>query len=97
MGDLWLPEGFQYRIISRRGDPMTDLNPATSLPFPTPSRFEGMAAFADRHTGNTILIRNHENQSRRNDFAAAETPVEVPNPYDPAVRPQMDVSSAKAA
>lgn len=87
MGDLWLPEGFQYRIISRRGDPMTDLNPATGLPFPTPSRFDGMAAFADRHTDDTILIRNHENQSRRGDFVAAETRVEVPNPYDPAIRP----------
>ena len=86
MGDLWLPEGFQYRIISRRGDPMTDIDPATGLPFPTPSRFDGMAAFVDRETDDTILIRNHENRSRRLNFVAAETPVEVPNPYDPAVR-----------
>ena len=65
MGDLSLPEGFQYRIISRRGDPMTDIDPATGLPFPTPSRFDGMAAFVDRETDDTILIRNHENRSRR--------------------------------
>jgi uncharacterized protein len=87
MGDLWLPEGFQYDIISRRGDDMTDLNPATGLPFPTPSRFDGMAAFADPVTGDTLLIRNHENRSRRGNFIDAETRVEVPNPYDPAVRP----------
>jgi hypothetical protein len=88
MGDLWLPEGFQYRIISSRGDPMTDLDPATGLPFPTPSRFDGMAAFSDPVTDDTILIRNHENRSRRDNFVGAETPVVVPNPYDPAVRPQ---------
>jgi uncharacterized protein len=87
-GDLWLPEGFQYRIISSRGDDMTDIDPATGRPFPTPSRFDGMAAFADPVTGDTILIRNHENRSRRNNFMDAETRVEVPNPYDPAIRPQ---------
>jgi uncharacterized protein len=87
MGDLWLPEGFHYRIISRRGDPMTDVDPVTGVPFPTPSRFDGMAAFDDPKTGNTILIRNHENASRRNSFVPAETRVEVPNPYDPAIRP----------
>lgn len=91
MGDLWLPEGFQYRIISRRGDPMTDVDPSTGLPFLTPSRFDGMAAFSDDPaTGETILVRNHENRSRRGNFIAAETRVEVPNPYDPATRPQGD-------
>jgi hypothetical protein len=87
MGDLWLPEGFQYRIISSRDDDMTDINPATGLPFPTPSRFDGMAAFRDPLTHDTILIRNHENRSRRGNFMEEETRVEVPNPYDPAIRP----------
>jgi secreted PhoX family phosphatase len=102
MGDLWLPEGFEYRIISRRPCDMTgpsrqtcemtDIDPATGLPFPMPSRFDGMATFDDPDTGETILIRNHENRSRRaipgvsGGFVAAETPVEVPNPYDPAIR-----------
>jgi uncharacterized protein len=86
MGDLWLPEGFRYEIISRRGWDMTDVDPATGLPFPTPSRFDGMAAFVDPDTDDTILIRNHENRSRRDNFIAAETLVAVPNPYDPAVR-----------
>ena len=88
MGDLWLPEVFEYRIISRRGEPMTDADPVTGVAFPTPSRFDGMATFDDPETGDTILIRNHENRSRRLDFAGAETRVEVPNPYDPAIRPQ---------
>jgi uncharacterized protein len=88
MGDLWLPDGFQYEIISRRGDEMTDVDPATGLRRLTPSRFDGMAAFTGPETDDTILIRNHENRSRRGNFIAAETRVEVPNPYDPAIRPQ---------
>jgi secreted PhoX family phosphatase len=90
MGDLWLPEGFQYRIISRRGDDMTDVDPVTGLRFKTPSRFDGMAAFADPVTGDTILIRNHENRSRRGNFFEMETRVEVPNPYDPVIRNAAD-------
>jgi secreted PhoX family phosphatase len=86
MGDLWLPEGFQYRIISRRGDPMTDVNPVTGLPFPTPSRFDGMATFDDPVSGDTILLRNHENTSRRGDFNDDEEPVVVANLYDPVTR-----------
>ena len=92
MGDLWLPEGFEYRVISRRSDRMedvdlmTDVDPVTGARLPMPSRFDGMATFDDSVTGDTILIRNHENQSRRGDFAGAETPVEVPNPYDPITR-----------
>ena len=88
MGDLWLPEGFQYRMISRRGDEMTDVDPATGTQRLTPSRFDGMAAFTDPETDDTILIRNHENRSREEQLPARETRVEVPNPYDPAIRPQ---------
>jgi secreted PhoX family phosphatase len=92
MGDLWLPEGFEYRVISRRSnrmediDLLTDVDPVTGARRPMPSRFDGMATFDDPQTGDTILLRNHENQSRRGDFNAAETPVVVPNPYDPALR-----------
>jgi secreted PhoX family phosphatase len=64
-GDLWLPDGFKYKIISTEGDTMSDGNP-------TPSMFDGMAAFAGpRNT--TILIRNHENRER-----PGEIPVLVP-------------------
>jgi uncharacterized protein len=64
-GDLWLPDRFRYKIISTEGELMTDGNP-------TPSMFDGMAAFeGPRNT--TILIRNHENRER-----AGEIPVVVP-------------------
>jgi secreted PhoX family phosphatase len=55
-GDIWLPKGFHYKIISRQGDPMNDGNP-------TPSRFDGMGAFGGPDK-TTILIRNHENKRR---------------------------------
>ncbi len=50
--DLSLPPGFQYRVISNEGDPMTD-------GFPTPKAMDGMAAFP-LPNGNVLLIRNHE-------------------------------------
>jgi uncharacterized protein len=66
MGDLWLPQGFQYRIISLQGDMMSDGNP-------TPSRFDGMATFPG--PGNTtILIRNHENKRRFQPSGAVVSP-----------------------
>jgi secreted PhoX family phosphatase len=48
---LHLPEGFEYRLLSRIGTPMSD-------GFPTPARSDGMAAFG--YKGKTRLIRNHE-------------------------------------
>lgn len=63
-GELALPDGFSYRVVSREGDPMSDGNP-------TPGIFDGMAAYAGGG-GTTILIRNHENRRR-----AGETPVIV--------------------
>jgi secreted PhoX family phosphatase len=80
-GDLWLPEAFEYKIISRQGDLMSDGNP-------TPSRFDGMSAFKgpDR---TTVLIRNHENKRRFNMAGVVVTPaneidVVLPNNrYDP--------------
>jgi secreted PhoX family phosphatase len=67
MGELSLPRGFRYKIISRQGDVMTDGNP-------TPGIFDGMAAF--RVPGlneGVVLIRNHENRER-----ADEITVQVP-------------------
>lgn len=71
MGDLWLPESFRYRVVSRQGDTMTDRSP-------TPGIFDGMAAFATS-TG-LVLIRNHENRR-----LPGEIPVVVPpeKRYDP--------------
>ena len=51
-GVLDLPKGFQARIISRSGDPMSD-------GFITPAASDGMAAFPAKD-GRTIIIRNHE-------------------------------------
>jgi uncharacterized protein len=65
MGALALPRGFSYKEISRQGVLMTDGNP-------TPGIFDGMGAFPGPD-GNTVLIRNHENQRR-----AGEIPVMVP-------------------
>ena len=51
-GILDLPDGWQYRVISQRGNPMSDGTPV-------PTSFDGMAAFPGEN-GQTILIRNHE-------------------------------------
>jgi len=48
---LHLPEGFEYRVLSKVGKPMSD-------GVATPGRSDGMAAFNWR--GNTRLVRNHE-------------------------------------
>ena len=53
-GDLALPAGFHYQVISRQGKLMSDGQP-------TPGIFDGMGAFRGRR-GRTILIRNHENR-----------------------------------
>jgi secreted PhoX family phosphatase len=72
-GELALPRGFNYQVISRQGDLMRDGSR-------TPSCFDGMGAFqGDR--GTTVLIRNHENRIARNPGGAAnnENPVLVAN------------------
>src|SRR3712207_3794802 len=55
-GELWLPTAFDYQVISRQGDPMSDGHP-------TPGIFDGMGSFPGED-GTTILIRNHENRER---------------------------------
>ena len=82
-GDLFLPEAFNYTVISTSGDPMTAIDPATGQPYLTPTRFDGMAAYPG-FNGTTILARNHENRSRRQSVPGAvnEIGVVVPEPYD---------------
>jgi hypothetical protein len=48
-----LPEGFEYRIISRAGEKMDD-------GFLVPGRADGMGAFSGPD-GKVIVVRNHEN------------------------------------
>jgi uncharacterized protein len=67
-GELALPEGFSYQVISRQGDLMRD-------GAPTPGCFDGMGSFHGPR-GTTILIRNHENRISRR--ALGEVPVVVP-------------------
>jgi len=50
---LDLPEGFDYKIISRAGQSMTD-------GFIVPGRPDGMGAF-EGPSGQVLLVRNHEN------------------------------------
>jgi hypothetical protein len=71
-GDLWLPADFEYAVIQRQGEPMSDGNPV-------PGIFDGMAAYRGKR-GTIVLIRNHENRRR-----AGEIPVVVPEElrYDP--------------
>ena len=49
-GVLDLPAGFSYRVISRRGTPMSD-------GFQVPGGPDGMAAFAGEN-GRVVLVRN---------------------------------------
>jgi hypothetical protein len=71
-GDLWLPAGFEYSVVQRQGEPMSDGNPV-------PGIFDGMAAHRGKG-GTVVLIRNHENRRQ-----AGEIPVIVPDElrYDP--------------
>ena len=71
-GDLWLPEDFNYAVIQRQGETMSDGNPVPGL-------FDGMAAYPGKR-GTIVLIRNHENRRQ-----AGEIPVLVPEDlrYDP--------------
>src|SRR5918992_558456 len=75
MGDLSLPKGFDYRVISRAGDRMSDGNP-------TPSAFDAMAAFAGAD-GNVVLIRNHENRASTGDLGEIDVIVPRSKRYDP--------------
>jgi secreted PhoX family phosphatase len=68
-GELALPPGFRYQVISRQGRMMRD----GAL---TPTCFDGMAAFRGPR-GATVLIRNHENRIARR--ALGEIPVVVPD------------------
>ena len=51
-GILDLPAGFQYKVLSRWGETMSDGHAV-------PNQHDGMAAFAGEN-GQTILVRNHE-------------------------------------
>ena len=74
MGDLSLPRGFRYRIISRSAAPMSDGNP-------TPTSFDGMASFPGPRR-STVLIRNHENRRSTGDAGEIDVVVPADKRYD---------------
>jgi uncharacterized protein len=70
-GVIDLPRGFQYRIISEEGSPLSSGGVV-------PGDHDGMAAFPGPERGTTVLARNHE-------LGGVEQPAVVgQNPYDPA-------------
>lgn len=86
-GDLALPRGFRYTVISRAGEPMGDGNP-------TPTYFDGMAAFRGPR-GTTVLIRNHENRASTGRPIASEIPVVVPPELRYDDQPQFNAGNTK--
>jgi secreted PhoX family phosphatase len=70
--ELALPAGFTYSVVSRSGRPMSD-------GVPTPTAFDGMAAFA-LPNGGVRLIRNHENRDLPADAKLKGSPTTA---YDP--------------
>ncbi|MDP8900949.1 MAG: PhoX family protein, partial [Actinomycetota bacterium] len=72
---VMLPEGFQYRVISREGTKLSNGSPV-------PSDHDGMAAFRGPKRGTTLLVRNHE-LSISDEGSGDNEAVEGSNPYDP--------------
>lgn len=85
MGDLALPRGFRYEIISRAGEPMSDGNP-------TPTYFDAMGAYRGPR-GTTVLIRNHEN--RKSTGRVDEVDVVVPPEFRYDELPQFNAGNTK--
>lgn len=61
--ELRLPEGFQYAVLGRTGELMSDGTP-------TPAAHDGMACYRDPD-GHARLVRNHEVRSRSGAFGDA--------------------------
>lgn len=70
-GVIDLPRGFQYRMISEEGTPLSSGGVV-------PGDHDGMAAFPDPSSNTTILVRNHEQR------VGDPNPLIGTNPYDSA-------------
>jgi uncharacterized protein len=70
-GLIDLPRGFQYRIISEEGSPLSSGGIV-------PGDHDGMAAFQGQSSGTAVLVRNHEQR------VGDPNPLIGANPYDPA-------------
>src|SRR5215210_948695 len=71
-GLIDLPKGFQYRVISEEGSPLSSGGVV-------PGDHDGMAAFRGPSSGTAVLVRNHEQNP------TDPNPVPRRNPYDPAM------------
>jgi uncharacterized protein len=70
-GMIDLPRGFEYRIISEEGTPLSSGGVV-------PGDHDGMAAFPGPSSNTTVLVRNHEQR------VGDPNPLVGTNPYDPA-------------
>src|SRR5919106_6040743 len=87
-GDLFLPAEFNYQVISRQGDLMSDGRP-------TPGIFDGMAAYPGQG-GSTTLIRNHENRERAGEIKVITGPEFEYDELAVAGNTKLEVTRAKA-
>jgi uncharacterized protein len=70
-GLIDLPKGFQYRVISEEGTPLSSGGTV-------PGDHDGMAAFPGPSSNTAVLVRNHEQR------VGDPNPLVGRNPYDPA-------------
>lgn len=69
-----LPAGFSYRILARKGQPMSD-------GWKTPGAPDGMAAF-EAKDGNVVLVCNHEIGLKGAALGPFEDPAKLPGDFD---------------
>jgi uncharacterized protein len=74
-GLIDLPKGFQYRIISEEGSPLSREGVVLGV---VPGDHDGMAAFRGPSSGTAVLVRNHEQR------VGDPNPLVGAKPYDPA-------------
>jgi uncharacterized protein len=75
-GLIDLPKGFQYRIISEEGSPLSREGVVLGV---VPGDHDGMAAFRGPSSGTAVLVRNHEQRVGDPNPLVGANP-----PYDPA-------------
>ncbi|WP_035606066.1 alkaline phosphatase PhoX [Haloferula sp. BvORR071] len=76
-GILDLPQGFSYKVLARRGEPMSD-------GFKVPGQPDGMAAFAGPD-GKVVLVCNHELGLTQADWGPFADNTRLPAGFDPAL------------
>lgn len=75
-GLIDLPRGFQYRIFSEEGSPLSSGGVV-------PGDHDGMAAFQGPSSGTAVLVRNHEQRVGIPTHSSAPTPMIRRRPAGP--------------